>query len=119
MLSILACLQLGSVALPLHPMIPQMITLYVASTMPQQHNVRSANPQLDEDRIAQHFRDKDTEDNFASQLVFLFYVLSHQEAVHSDPGRSSQSEHQGDSIICKNMSRQLKMGFCLNMIFMY
>ena len=95
------CPQLSSVSLPLHPMIPQMITLYVSSTMPQQHNVRSANPQLEEQKIKQHFTpviaggdnstvrgDNSTVrgDNFAVQLVFLYYILSHQESVHSEPG---------------------------------
>ena len=75
-------------------MIPQMITLYVSSTMPQQHNVRSANPQLEEQKIKQHFTpvmargDNSTVrgDNFAVQLLFLYYILSHQESVHSEPG---------------------------------
>lgn len=68
-------------------MITQMISLYVASTMPQQHNVRSANPQLDEQRIKEQFL-MDSDTNFASQLVFLYYVLCHQESVYSEPGLS-------------------------------
>ena len=76
--------------------------------MPQQHNVRSANPQLEEQKIKQHFTPVIAEgdnstvrgdnttirgdnstvwgDKFAVQLVFLYYILSHQESVHSEPG---------------------------------
>lgn len=78
--------QLANVALPLHPMVQQMITLYVATTTPQQHNMRSANPQLDEQRIRDQF-EKSTDKHLASQLVFLYYILSHQEAVYTEPGR--------------------------------
>ena len=62
--------------------------------MPQQHNVRSANPQLEEQKIKQHFTPVIAEgdnstvrgDNLTVQLVFLYYILSHQESVHSEPG---------------------------------
>lgn len=74
-------------SLPLHPMITQMISLYVASTMPQQHNVRSANPQLAEQRIHKQFQ-LDIDAHFASQLVFLYYVLCHQESVYAEPSKS-------------------------------
>ncbi|XP_067943730.1 integrator complex subunit 2-like [Watersipora subatra] len=76
--------QLKQVSLPLHPMVPQMVSLYIASTIPQQHNVRSANPQLDEQTIREHFQ-LSQDEHFISQLVFLYYVLCHQDAVHSEP----------------------------------
>jgi len=60
-----------------------MIKHYVASTMPQQHNIRSANPRLDEIQIKQHMA-LDLEKHFSSQLVLLYYVLSHQDAAHSE-----------------------------------
>lgn len=79
--------QLSSLSLPIHPAVIQMVQLYVSSTMPQQHNVRSANDRLEEEKLQQVFRQPTTDANLASQLALLYYVLSHQEAVYTDNGQ--------------------------------
>lgn len=83
--------QLCSLSLPLHPMVVQMIHLYISTTMPQQHNFRSANERLGEDKLAAFFRQQSTDDSLASQLALLYYVLCHQEAVCNDNGTSQIS----------------------------
>ena len=93
--------------------------------MPQQHNVRSANPQLEEQKIKLHFtpviaeRDNSTVrgdnstvrgDNFAVQLVFLYYILSHQESVHSEPGIFLLLQLFLNFIMCLKLSKRKSIG---------
>lgn len=54
--------------------------------MPQQHNLRSANPQLDEAKITEYFTQKSEAENLASKLALVCYVLTHQEAIYAEQG---------------------------------